>query len=294
LRILALGARYEEVGGRIAKSFKRPFTGEDLRAVLVGAAVLTRETPLLAPTESAFLRRHLLPPAGAFEDEPGIELSVADLDDLRSLAGELIDSYLAAEDESSERPDPRHVAMQSAALQYAEAILHQQDVLDELGRARLDDTSVHAQLPTADHRRVEDFLLFTGGKTLDTWIDSWQGCVGWVEDDPEHIVFEPYEPRLRTRDGLATAVSLLTPTSRTFVESQLAPLDERFARATREVSTSIRPPSPWKPQPWWWYRVPSRLGEHFKSRLEYLAPAAAREALAEQRRHGSDPGETES
>jgi len=221
-----------------------------------------------------------MPPAGAFEDEPGIELSVADLDHLRSLAGELIDSYLAAEDESSELPDPRHVAMQSAALQYAEALVHQRDVLEELRRARLVDTSLHAQMTAADHRRVEQFLLFSGGKTLDAWVDSWRGCVSWVEDDPELIVFESYEPRLGTRDGLEHALSLLTPTSRTFLESQLAPLDERFAHATREVSTSIRPPSPWKPQPWWWYRVPSRLGEHFKSRLEDLAPAAAREALA--------------
>lgn len=266
---------------------------DDLRAVLASAAALTRETSLLPPAESAFLKKHLLPPAGAFREQSGVELSLADLDVLRSLAGELIGSYLAVEGESSELPDPRHVAMHSAALQYAEAVLHQQEVLEELNRARLADASLHARLTETDRRRIEEFLLFTGGKTLDTWVESWQRCVVWVETDPEHIVFEVYETRLGTRDGLAHAMSLVSPTSRAFLESRLGPLDERFSRATREVSTSIRPCSPWQPQPWWWYRVPSRLGEHFKARLEHLAPAAAREALAAQGDTSQIQGETQ-
>lgn len=282
LRLLAVGVPPAVVIERMSERRKPGFSIDDLRAVLAHAATLAHERRLLPPAQAAFFGRTLLPPAGAVDKEPGVELSVSDLDALRSLAIDLIGKYLAEESDATEMPQPKHVAMQSAALQYAEALLRQQEVIEDLHQAARDESSLHATLTGTDRTRIEELLLNRGGKRLDSRLDGWRQGVERVESDPDFIVFEVYEDRLVARDNLEDALSLLTPPARHVLEQRVGPLDERFLQATRELPTSIRPRSPWQPQRWWWYRAPSRLGEHFKDRLEQLAPEAARAALAAQ------------
>jgi hypothetical protein len=284
LRLLAIGVPPARVTDQMSERRMPRFSTEDLRAVLDHAAVVARQSRLLPPAEAAFFGRSLLPPAGRFGDEPGVELSVSDLAGLRVLAIDLLERYLAEDTDSIELPDPKRDAMQSAALQYVEALLHQEEVIEDLNKAAADETSLHAALRGSDRTRIDAFVLNRGGTRLDSLVDRWQRCVKTVETDPARLMYEEYENWLSARDSLEDARSLLTPPCRAILDPRLEPLDERFLRATREVSTSIRPRSPWEPQRWWWFRVPRNLGEHFKDYLEHFVPLVAEEA-------SSDPGE---
>jgi hypothetical protein len=118
------------------------------------------------------------------------------------------------------------------------------------------------------------------GHTLDSQVASWRSCIRALEaHSPGSLQFEEYEDWLTVRDGLERSLSLLSAQGRTAPQAAVGALDDSFIATTEGVSTSILPPSPWKPQHWWWYRVPSRVGDQFAARLRHLAPAAARQAL---------------
>jgi hypothetical protein len=299
LRGLAVGVPLARIPERASKRTEG-VSADEVRAVLADAAVLVRDGSLLLPAEAAFRAKSLLPPAGPLPGEtPPVERSHSDFGRLRSLAEQLLRAYVESGGESSGFPDPEHIASHSAALQYAEALVLQQEVIDALGAAASDESSVHAALTKSDRSHIDELMLYWGVRghaftTLDGLIEAWHGFVGRVERTPgTSYDYEDFEVRLIDRDSLEDAISLLTPDGRGPLESRVRPLDERFLHVTRPVSSSIRPPLPWAPQRWWWYRVPSRLGEHFKHRLEHLAPAAAREALAAQDDMTQIQGETQ-
>lgn len=168
--------------------------------------------------------------------------------------------------------------MPSAALQYAEQVVRQDEILDDLEQAAHDQTSLHAALTLSDRRRIDELLLYRGGTRLDSLLKSWESCARALERDDGRLMYEEYENWLNVRDGLEDAVSMLSPAGRQILEARLAPLDDRVVQATLALSTSIRPLTPWRPQGWCWYRVPRSFGESFRKRLKHIAPAAAEEA----------------
>lgn len=280
LRLLAVGVPEAAIPERMSEHRMPGFSVDDLREILVHARTVTRATSLLPPAQAAFFERTLLPPAGAFGGAPGVDLSASDLEALRSLAFALVDAYLSDDRGSAAAPDPKRDPMHSAALQYVEALLRQEEIIDDLNQASSAESSLHAAITGTDRTRLHELLLNRGGTRLDSLVNRWQRFVGIAESDPQSMGYEEYENWLRGRDLLEDVMSVLSPASREILESRIQPLDESLFRATREVASSIRPPSPWQPQPWWWYRVPTRLGGYFKDRLEHLSPAAARDAFA--------------
>lgn len=277
LRLLAVGLPVADISERISQGPAPDFSTDDLRAVLAHAAVVAREASFLPPAQAAFFGRTLLPPAGPIGDQPGVQLSASELPALRDLAIKLIDQYLERESDSIEPPDPKHIPMHSASLQYLEALLRQEEIVDDLRQARLDESSLHAALTGTDRTRIEELLLNRGGTRLDSLVHRWQRFTGYVESRPDSHAFEDYEQGLRIRDQLQDAISVLTPRAREMLESHVRPADDRFFHATRSVSRSVRPASPWRAQGWWWYRLPRRLGKHFSDRLAHVAPTVAQE-----------------
>jgi hypothetical protein len=262
---------------RLSKGHEAGFSLADLRRVLADAAIVTQERRLLPPAEAAFFGRSLLPPAGGFGEAQGIELSAGDLDSLRALAVDLIQAYLAGEGDPTDGPNPKGNAMHSAALQYVEALLRQEEIVERFDRATRDDSSLHALLRGSDRTRVQDFLLSRGGTLLDSLVNGWQRFVDHVWVRPVSFAYEEYEQGLIRRDLLENVISLVTPGFRKTLQSLVYPADSRFFDATREASASIRPTTPWEPQPWWWFRLPRHLGKNFNDRLGYLAPATLAE-----------------
>jgi hypothetical protein len=249
-----------------------------VRRVLTDARNVARNTSLSPPARAAFFSRTLLPPAGPFGAAPGAKVSVSDTEALRSLAISLIDRYLDESVDSDDPPDPKNNPMHSAALQYVEAVLRQHEIVEDLNRASTDPSSLHAALTDPERSRVHEVLLNCGGLRLDSLLDRWQRVVEHTQNTPESLGFEEYENWLRARDVLGDVMSVLSPSSREILESRVRPLDESLWRATREVPSSIRPVSPWRPQGWWWYRVPRRVATSFNERLADVAPSAATNA----------------
>jgi hypothetical protein len=282
LRLLATGVPLLAIPERLSKRRAPGFSVVDLRAVLTHARSVARETSLLPPAEAAFFGRHLLPPAGGFDGTPGVELSASDLDALRSRALDLIDKYLSDTRTATDEPEPQGDPMDSAALQYAEALLRQEEVISDLRRASADEASLHARITGTDRARFEELLLNRGGTRLDFLVDMWSRFVRAVETEPESLGYEEYENWLSARDVLEDVISLLSPSARQTIETYVRPLDHSMFEATREAASSIRPRAPWQPQRWWWYRVPSPMGQYFKQRLEHVAPAVAQQLLADE------------
>jgi hypothetical protein len=278
-RLLARGSSLGDVAEQMSGRRQPGVSVDDLRRVLIHARTVVREDALLPPVEAAFFGRVLTPPAGARQGAPGAEVSQRHREALRALALELIESHLAVEPAPREPRDAGQVAVRSAALQYAEALLRQEEVLDDLEQAANDASSVHSSLTGTDRTRIEEFILYRRGRRLDALLDSWESCVRSVERDDQTLMHEEYHNWLDVRDALNAALTLLSPAARPPLASPLGALDERFLQATREVSTSVLPQRPWRSQAWWWYRLPRRPGPSFRARLQHVAPAAAEEAL---------------
>jgi hypothetical protein len=256
------------------------FALSDLYVLLSEVREDVRNHPLRPPAETQFYKSALLPPAGASQGARGLELSPAHGDALRALAIDLIGAYLGEGCKEGTRPDPGHVAIHSAALQYAEAVVRQEEILADLECAAADISSMHSALVSGDEARIQDLCLYRRSRRLDALLGSWESCVGSVERSSSSLMYEEYENWLDMRDVLEDMVEVLSPAGRQTLGHALAPLDERFLAATRDLSSSIRPRSRWRPQRWWWYRVPHRPSETFRERLEHVAPVAATEVSA--------------
>jgi hypothetical protein len=239
LRLLASGMSVDAIA-------KQP--SRDLLGILARAAALVRERDLLPPAQAALL------------ETPGVETPPSELDALRSLSEQVLRAYLAGSGNSD-----------YAALRYAEAIVRQELILDELSRIDPNSSPLQARLSGMDRKRVDDYLLYRNVKgrfeTLDSLEERWERTVAWVVERGKTFTHDEYVDRLISRDSLATAVSLLSPGPRSTLDRRVTPLDRRFFESTRATSGSIRPRVPWRPQRWWWFRVPIVLGMQFQDRL---------------------------
>jgi hypothetical protein len=271
LRLLAAGMSLDAIESRLVSERGPTPAGarRDPKAILDRAAALVRDKSLLPPAEAAFLEKH--------------GIATSELDQLRSLSERLLRTSISEASRSSVLPDPKHERRHYTALRYAEALVRQDEILDALSRVDSSNAPLQSGLTEPDRKRIDDFLIYRGTKgrfeTLDSLTDVWERSVAWVEDKGESYTHDEFVDRLITRDSLEDALSLVSPAGREPLESRVRPLDQRFLHGTRAVSTSIRPPSPWRFQGWWWFRVPRRIGKSFQARLEHVAPAAAQEAL---------------
>jgi hypothetical protein len=300
LRLLAAGLSLEAITERFSDRSDRRVTTDEVRTVLRQAATLMEEgASLLPPAQAAFVDHfpavlafatltRSTPQGGSADASASLRgfsssrPSVEDLGLLRSLSHRAIRAYLDEDDELSDLPGAGQPAQDSVALQYAEAVLRQAEVL-----ARLNDLGEEAPLQTAlprpDRVRIDEFLLYRNLRgrfeTLDSLVASWQRLIHALEAHPQSLQYEEYDNWLTVRDSLEDALSLLPPASRRGLEARVRPLDEGFVEATHAVPSTIKPTSPWRAQRWWWYRVPHPIHNDFQNRLESHA-ASAPEAAA--------------
>jgi hypothetical protein len=280
VRLLAAGVPLEAIPERISKQSEAhgPFSVQDLRGVLADVAAILQEKRLLPPAEAAFIEGfgavlahaalsqetpRLSPQEAAvsLRSDPRVRPTATDLDELKVLAERLLQAYLANDGGAPEVPSPRTSERHNVALQYAVALVRQEEIVETLKNVHRDTLPFQAALTGTDRDRIEDFLLYRNlmgrFETLDSLAGQWERSVVWVENDPESYGQEEFADRLISRDALEDALRLLSPISRQTLDSRIRRLDERFYAATRSASQSIRPSSPWKPQAWWWFRVPS-------------------------------------
>ena len=304
LRLLGGGSSIEDVVGRFSKRLDEDprLVRELVHESLVHAAKVVREQSLLTPASAAFIEglgavRAL---AALTQDVPRLSPAEAaraadahdrigadpqqDLSDLRALSARVLDAYLTTATGSTECPRPRQVERDSIAMQYAEALVRQEEVVDSLTALSTAEAPLQAALPTADRKRLDEFLLYRGLRrpleTLDTLLTGWRCLVERLDEGGKSLSYEEYEDWLFRRDSLEDALSLLSPTAQVPLEAQVHVLNRRFSLATLALATSIRPASRWRLQPWWWYRVPDPPGDGFYKRLKSLSPTAAREVDA--------------
>jgi hypothetical protein len=94
--------------------------------------------------------------------------------------------------------------------------------------------------------------------TLNEHVEGWASLVGIVEDGYTMTVYD-YTNDLAVRHWLQLAQPIVSERVRDSLRSRLAPLDERFLRATVV---------PGRPLPGcgaqWWCRLPSRLVEELR------------------------------
>jgi hypothetical protein len=102
-------------------------SSRDLLEILANAAAVVRERDPLPPTQAAFL------------ETPGVETPPAELGALRSRSEEVLRAYLAGSGDSD-----------YAALRYAEAIVRQELILDELSRIDPNSASLQGKLSGMD------------------------------------------------------------------------------------------------------------------------------------------------
>lgn len=289
LRLMAFGIERDEIPHLVAPPWRglRPFSSDDFQRVLVDATAAVRDKRLLPPARAGFIQRFrsvLIRAAHAKETPPvnghqarrawfrkrQVSLSEADIDGLRIQSQRLLEAYLADDRDSPDFPRPRQVGRHCVALTYAEALVHQEEIIEAQESVSADDAPLQAALTGTDLGRVNDLLLYLGSFwTLDSSVDTWRRMVRALERHPASLLYEEYENWLDSRDRLEAALSQVFPMARAGLESRVRPLDERFISATREVTASIKHQSPWKPQPWWWYRVPSQINDAFQDRLEH-------------------------
>ena len=291
LRLLAAGLSPDAVAERLSGRFDQRLTAEDVRTVLRYAAALMDDgAALLPPAEAAFVDHFdgVLAFATLTQGKPrgragdasaslpvfgGSRPSAETLGRLRRLSRTVISAYLADTPELADAPSAKHPEQRSVALQYAEALLRQAEVIAGLNDVG-DDAPLQASLPAPDRNRISEFLLYRNLRgtfeTLDTLVAAWQRLIEALEDHPESLIPEEYNNWLDKRDSLEDALSLLSPGARRDLEARVRRLDDRFLEGTDATQSTIKPTSPWTLQRWWWYRVPHRLDRRFQNRVENL------------------------
>jgi hypothetical protein len=256
LRGLASGVTLQEAGARRAADPPMRRAGSvDPKPVVELAAQLAYKRELSPPAKAAFLAAH--PEARPnFEHWPQRAHAV--------LAALLSEGSARLTDETR------------LALQYAAAVVQQQEILQALATVNASSAPRHAALPGPDRDRVENYLLYIGmpsgiKHTVDRIVDTWAKLVGIMEVGDEHWYYEEHVNWLVARDHLAVVLSLLSWPPRTALEAEVRALDDRFAAATAPLSTTIERRDPWRPRGWWWFRRPKTLNLDFRKRLERLS-----------------------
>jgi hypothetical protein len=295
LRLVAAGLSPEAVAERVSNRYDQRVTTDDVRSVLRYAAALMDDgASLLPPAKAAFVDHFqgvlafatltqskaqdaFADASASFPSFRSARPSTEDLDRLRRLSHRVIRSYLGDCSDFTAFPEAERPEQRSVALQYAEAVLRQAEVIARLNGLG-DDAPLQTALPIPDRNRIAEFLLYRNLRghfeTLDSLVAAWQRLVEALKDHPESVGYEEYDDWLTKRDSLEDALSLLSPGTRKDLEARVRQLDERFLEATHATPSVIKPASPWEPERWWWYRIPHRLGKHFQDRLDDLASAS--------------------
>lgn len=282
LNLLAIGMSVESVAEALSHRGSRMPTVpvDEVLDALDHAAALLRDEPLLPAVEAGFLRAAFALPHVMYRSHQGrgLRIGSADIGVLRSDALQLIGELRSTGRAPQTFEDTSTAARSSLALRFAERLLLQEEGLTALRAAASDGESVHANLEDFDRRIVDMRLLYDGRVvTLDRRIERWRSVGEWLDRGSTSLLYEEYEAGLGGREHLEEVLTLLSHRARHQLEPAIRIIDEHFLLATRSLVSSIRPQTPWVPQRWWWYRVPSEPGDAFSERLAAVAPAAARE-----------------
>jgi hypothetical protein len=261
IRSLAHVANLREAAERLQPAPKlggRVSSDEAVELIVRHTAALIRDRPLLAPARRGFLEwSHLPGPA---------------VDELRSQAQRVLNELVA--DDAAVTADRRTSGAQSA-LDYAAAVITQERALAAFEKER-QTTPI---LREASRKRVDDYLLYRSmvgpPKTLQGLMRRWERCVEEIADSPGGILFEEFEQDLLVRDYLGDIGALVGPDEQDAFAAPLHACDRRFWELTLEVHTSLRSHFVWAADGWWWFRLPRKPGERFRSYLTSLSPELA-------------------
>jgi hypothetical protein len=277
---LALGKPVSEVTERVARrqGGDAELAAESVKRSLERALSALRVDRLRPEGEAGFLKESFLLP-GTVSDRhwKGGQLDLEDLEPLRAHALSLIEELRTTGQVPASLLDAETAGRSSLAMRFAQRLLQQEEGTETLEAASHDPKSVHSLLAPSDQRLINAALLARGEVLLlDYRIKRWESLARALSSHPEDLLHEEFEDFLQTRDHLEDLLGLLSPVSRPAVEEPVRELDVRFLESTHPVEVSLRPHKPWQPQRWWWYRVPSRVGDSFKARLAIVSPEAAR------------------
>lgn len=286
LNLAAIGMPLEDIAARL--STRGPLSPavslEDVRSALRQAATHIENTPLLEPVQAGFVISSSPPPAASSAEARRAstppEIAEAELPNLREAARSLIAEYLNGPGVPRALRTEAAAWQGSIALRLAERLLLQEEGLAELAAAARDPSSVHSRLTPGDRALVDAALLARGRVVrIDAWISSWTKAISGLIAHPNTITYEDHEERLIRRDALEDVLALLSPSAVRTVREPVSELDGQFLAMTQDAGASISPPRPWRPQRWWWYRIPRHPGHAFRDRIAHVAPQAATKVL---------------
>ncbi len=98
-------------------------------------------------------------------------------------------------------------------------------------------------------------------------LENWSDVVAHIERGYNLTIYD-YENDIMWRDEIDEVMQLLTDSGRKAYAELVAPMDERFVRATIEVPIPISYPVFEPRERFWWYRVPKRAGEELTEWLK--------------------------
>ena len=259
----------------LATTGRAPETPEALAEV----ADLLNRNALLPPAEAAFRDRFGITAALAAYFDPDTDLepgdmqaiardtpgpTPAEIEELRGLAERILRGYIADGENSPEWAAPGALR-RCIALRYAEALACQGEILDRFEHLDAGAHAFQAGLERPERDRVEEFLLYrslmASFQTVDTLVDRWERCVGWLEDRAMGVVYDEFVDSLNSRDSLDAVPRLLSRRPRDVLQRRIDDADRRFEAATEQLDVSMRAPfRSWESQGWWWFRAPPGLG----------------------------------
>ncbi len=271
LRAIAMGGRSGDAllaEVTVRDGSREPISADVAVAGLRRALVLAEETVLLPAARAEFLERSLSPPAGrmSFSDPPGLVVTAAMLEELTEIAVDVLRSYV--ETLSPDIAKPVTPEWRSAALQLAEAIVRQQQALEDFAAAREDPQSLHAQLADPDRERLEMGLLYLRKLRIDLYIERWRKRVASTARGRSYDIYVHLDS-LDIRDALQKLFQVLSPDGQQMLHAVLDPIDADFLACTRELPVPLRAAARQMPPAWWRYRVPTAADADFEESIPF-------------------------
>jgi hypothetical protein len=114
-------------------------------------------------------------------------------------------------------------------------------------------------------REFKERAAMQQAPTLEELVGQWSDFVGEVENGYSLSIYD-YTNDLSVRDLLAELVKRVDRKAKDHALSLIAPCDERFRFATRELAQAIE--SAPKIRGWWWHRIPCTLKGELRADLE--------------------------
>ena len=113
------------------------------------------------------------------------------------------------------------------------------------------------------------------GTTTRDRIDAWARTVRWVEEHPADFLHQEYENALNGRNWIE--IALMGEHLAPGLEAEVARLDDRFRRTTRESPRVFCLLPGDQPPGWWWFRIPSTVEPAFVAMMNDEVPGLAAE-----------------